>query len=88
MDVYFCSERLRSRRKELGFTQEFLAELCGCSPRYLRNLETGKQRNPSANLVRRMTFVLKITAEDLLVVRDEDWSWAREALAGRWFRKD
>jgi len=75
LTVYFQYELLWKRRKELHMTQEMLAEFCGCSPRYLRNLEAGKKRNPSAILVRRMAIVLEIPMEDLMVVREDTWNW-------------
>ncbi|MEG1830577.1 MAG: helix-turn-helix transcriptional regulator [Raoultibacter sp.] len=33
---------IRTRRKQLGYTQEKLAELAGCGVRYLSELERGK----------------------------------------------
>lgn len=68
MVVLFQNEVLRQRRKELGITQEALAEHCDCSPRYLRNLETGMKHNPSAALVRQIAFVLQISMEDLFLL--------------------
>ena len=34
--------KLRERRKELGLSQDELADLAGCSPRFIRALEKGK----------------------------------------------
>lgn len=34
---------IRTRRKELGLTQAQLCEYCGCSIRFLSELERGKQ---------------------------------------------
>ena len=39
--------RMRERRRDLGLTQEALADLAGCSPRLVRLLETGR---PGARL--------------------------------------
>lgn len=36
------SNQVRRRRKSLSLTQEDLAELAGCSSRFIRALETGK----------------------------------------------
>ena len=36
------AEQVRSRRKTLGLTQAALADLAGCSARFLRALEGGK----------------------------------------------
>jgi y4mF family transcriptional regulator len=34
---------IRTRRKELGLTQEELAMRCGCARRYISELEQGKE---------------------------------------------
>ena len=34
--------QVRARRKELGLTQDDLADLAACSPRFVRALEAGK----------------------------------------------
>ncbi len=75
MTVQFQHERLRERRKEKRLTQEDLAELCGCSPRYLRALEAGKKSNPSGALIRRLTYILELSAEDLLTLQSEEVSF-------------
>ncbi len=36
-------DAIRSRRKELGYTQATLASFCGCSTVFLSALENGKQ---------------------------------------------
>lgn len=36
------AERMRARRRTLGLTQAGLAELAGCSPRFVGALEAGK----------------------------------------------
>jgi y4mF family transcriptional regulator len=35
-------ERVRARRRDLGLTQQTLADLAGCSPRFVRSMESGK----------------------------------------------
>ena len=72
MTVQFQHERLRERRKEKQLTQEDLAELCGCSPRYLRALETGGKSNPSGVLVRLLVYALELPVEELLTLRAEE----------------
>lgn len=42
LDPETLAERVRARRKGLDLTQVELAELAGCSPRFLRALEKGK----------------------------------------------
>lgn len=36
------AEEVRARRKSLRLTQDDLADLAGCSPRFVRSLEGGK----------------------------------------------
>ena len=75
MTIVFQHEILRVRRKEKRLTQELLAEICGCSSRYLRDLESGEKDNPSAALVRQIAFVLEIPMETLLVLREDTENW-------------
>ena len=35
-------ETIRVRRRELRLTQDDLADLAGCSPRFIRSIESGK----------------------------------------------
>ena len=50
---------LRNRRKELGFTQEKLAELCNTDPCYIRQIEIGR-RFPSLQYIERIAQALAI----------------------------
>ena len=72
MTVRFQYERLQERRKEKCLTQEALAELCGCSPRYLRALEAGEKTNPSGTLIRMLVYVLELPVEELLILQQEE----------------
>ena len=36
------TDTIRTRRKSLGLTQDDLADLAECSPRFIRSLEAGK----------------------------------------------
>ncbi len=40
--LHTLSARVRDRRKALRLTQDDLADLAGCSPRFVRALESGK----------------------------------------------
>ena len=45
MKVFSSAEvgaAVRAKRKSLGYTQEQLAEFCGCGPRFISDLENGK----------------------------------------------
>ena len=44
--VAILARNVRARRRELGLTQEALAERCGLHPTYISGIETG-DRNPS-----------------------------------------
>ena len=72
MTVKFQYQKLQQRRKEKQLTQETLAELCGCSPRYLRDLENGIKCNPSAALLFQFVHTLDIPAEELMETQSED----------------
>lgn len=36
-------QAIRARRKELGYTQQEMAEYCGCGTRFISDLENGKE---------------------------------------------
>jgi y4mF family transcriptional regulator len=55
--------QLRERRRSLRLTQDELADLAGCSPRFVRALETGK---PSVRLDK-VLDVLDVLGLDLLL---------------------
>jgi transcriptional regulator with XRE-family HTH domain len=42
-DAQSFGEAVRKRRKRLGYTQQELANYCGCSTVYLSRLENGKE---------------------------------------------
>ena len=50
---------LRKHRKQLGFTQEKLAEMCNTDPCYIRQIEIGR-RFPSVQYIERMARALNI----------------------------
>lgn len=56
---------VRSRREELGLTQEQLALHSGLHQRWISNVETGK-RNPSYGSLRRLAVGLDWKASTLL----------------------
>jgi len=41
-DLAAIASQLRARRRELGLTQEVLAQLAGCSTRFVGAVESGK----------------------------------------------
>jgi len=50
---------LRKHRKQLGFTQEKLAEMCNTDPCYIRQIEIGR-RFPSVHYIERLAQALNI----------------------------
>ena len=60
MQVVFQYERLKEARLKKNLTQEELAERCGSSDRYIRDLEKGRKVNPSADLVCQIASVVEI----------------------------
>jgi len=50
---------LKKRRKELGFTQDKLAEICKTNPGYIRQIEIGR-RFPSVTYIERIAKALNI----------------------------
>lgn len=52
-------------RKNLGFTQEKLAELLDISPRQLQRIETGKTET-SLKTLKKLIKILNISDEDIL----------------------
>ena len=50
---------LKKRRKQLGFTQEKLAEMCNTDPCYIRQIEIGR-RFPSLQYIERIAEALNI----------------------------
>ncbi|MCL2232196.1 MAG: helix-turn-helix transcriptional regulator [Treponema sp.] len=50
---------LRKHRKQLGFTQEKLAEMCNTDPCYIRQIEIGR-RFPSIQYIERIAEALNI----------------------------
>ena len=50
---------MKKRRKQLGFTQEKLAELCNTDPCYIRQIEIGR-RFPSIDYIERIAKALNI----------------------------
>jgi transcriptional regulator with XRE-family HTH domain len=50
---------MKNRRKQMGFTQEKLAELCNTDPCYIRQIENGR-RFPSLAYIERIAAALNI----------------------------
>ncbi len=57
--------KLKVRRISLGLKQKDVAEQSGITSQYLRNLETGKAKNPSIAVMKRLADVLGCTVQEL-----------------------
>lgn len=66
MEVTFHYGRLKELRKKKKFSQSQLAELSGTTDRYIRFMEQGKKRNPSAIILYKVCQVLGNTVEDFM----------------------
>jgi transcriptional regulator with XRE-family HTH domain len=64
--------KLRKTRDDLGLTREQLAEASGTSTRYVASLELNKQRSPSASVLYRVSKVLGVSMESLLITDKAD----------------
>ena len=63
-DSSFISENIKSLRKKLGWSQEFLAEKTGVSAPYITQIEVGK-RTPSLDIVEKLAFALGVDYKTL-----------------------
>ena len=72
MLVYFNGERLRKTRKEQNMPQAELANRAGTTIRYVRALEKGKKRKPSAELVCKLAIALDVPMEMLMQIQPEE----------------
>lgn len=57
-------QRIRNYRTQLGFSQEKLAELSGCHPTYIGQLERG-EKNATLESIEKISSALQITLSTL-----------------------
>jgi len=72
---------VKTRREELGRTQETVANDTGLHQRWISNVETGK-RNPSYASLRRLAAGLDLSASDLLARAEQIEASEVQALNG------
>jgi transcriptional regulator with XRE-family HTH domain len=58
-------QKVRKRRKQLGLTQEKLAQISGLHRTYIAGVEAGR-RNISLKNLEKLAKALKVTPDDLL----------------------
>ncbi|TYP56808.1 helix-turn-helix domain-containing protein [Thermosediminibacter litoriperuensis] len=63
--------KIKYTREKAGITQEKLAEKVGISRIYLNELENGRKKNPSFNLLKKIAKALEVKISDLLEEEDE-----------------
>ena len=64
-------ENIKSLRKQLGWSQEALAEKTGVSAPYITQIEVGK-RTPSLDIVEKLAFALGVEYKTLFEVQNTD----------------
>ena len=58
--------RLKTLRERRGWSQEFLADIVGCSRVYINKLENQKVANPSITIYKKLAYALSVPLEDLI----------------------
>lgn len=66
-EEYNIGINIRNRRKQLGMSQEKLAELSKLSVNYISRIELEKDTNLSINVLSAISTALKINMSDLLI---------------------
>lgn len=71
--------RIREVRKNKGISLSKLAQISGISKSYLSYVERNLKKNPSVDIVKKISIALDITVESLLaendreMIVDEEW---------------
>ena len=63
--------RIRNYRMQLGYSQERLAEISGCHPTYIGQVERG-EKNPTLESIEKIASALKISMSKLFENLDVD----------------
>jgi transcriptional regulator with XRE-family HTH domain len=71
---------LKKHRKETGFTQEKLAEMCNSDPCYIRQIENGR-RFPSVGYIEKLAIALNIAPYRLFYEETENENEKTDALS-------
>ena len=66
LDYKMIGKRIQSARKDAHMTQDDLADKCGCTSKYVSNIETGK-KTPSLDLLTNISSALEVTVDSLLI---------------------
>jgi putative transcriptional regulator len=69
-EVDFMVTKLKVRRIEKGLKQKELADKVGITAQYLYFLESGRSKNPSVSVMKRLAAVLDDSVEDLFFTEE------------------
>ena len=72
MLVKFDGTKLHEIRQKQDISQAELAARTGTSIRYIRALEKGKRRNPSAELLYKLAVALDVPMETFMQIQPEE----------------
>lgn len=64
--------KLQTLRKSMNKTQADLAVAADTTERYIRDLETGRKRDPSARIVYGCAAFLGVAMEELMIVIEDE----------------
>lgn len=60
------SRVIKTLRQEKGLSQKALAEQCGVTDAYITMLESGKRKNPSLEILKKLSKALGVPVTELL----------------------
>jgi transcriptional regulator with XRE-family HTH domain len=66
MDSQALGRQVLNRRKDMGLSQETLAERAGISRNYISIIERGEARNVSMNIIGQLAIALETTPTELM----------------------
>lgn len=72
MVVKLNADKLQAIRMSRNMTQSYVAERGDTTERYIRDLESGKKVNPSANVLCRICRVLGVSMDDVMEIQQEE----------------
>lgn len=67
---HLIGQRIKKLRQSKGFSQEKLAEIMGISPKYLSNIERGKE-NPTLDIFMKIAGSLNIEISEIFTYSHE-----------------
>jgi len=77
-------ELIRKRREQLNISLRSLADKCGVSPTYLSFIERDISPPPSENLIDKLSIVLDMSADDLMIKKNSIPSKEKKIILDNW----